>query len=140
MKADVDRKLNEVVLAETVLSGCPTGDVLDARVDVYAFGASFYEVLTKSNPFRYTDSPDLKIREERTRLAHLRHTPPAPSTINPDMPEEFDRIIMRCLEPKRVNRYDDFSQVQDTIVRLERKLGIETAVESAGGWGERGEA
>jgi len=108
------------------------GDVLDARVDVYAFGASFYEVLTKNNPFRYTDSPDLRVREERTRLAHLRYTPPPPSTINPDVPREFDRIIMRCLEPKPINRYDDFSQVQDTIERVERKLGIETGVESGG--------
>ena len=106
------------------------GDVLDARVDVYAFGASFYEVLTKSNPFRDTSSPDLKIREERTRLAHLRHTPPPPSTISPDVPPDFDRIIMRCLEAKRINRYDDFAQLEDTIARTEVKLGIETAVES----------
>lgn len=109
------------------------GDVLDARVDVYAFGASVYEVLTKGNPFRDKSSPDLKIREERTRLAHLRHTPPPPSTINSDVPVEFDRIIMKCLEPKRVSRYDDFAQVQESIERVEGKLGIEAGVRTSRG-------
>ena len=100
------------------------GDVLDERLDVYSFGATMYETLAKKNPFRDTTGEDIKTREERTRLAHLRYTPPPPSKVNPDVPEEFDHIVMRCLTPRRNERYENFALVADAIARFEQRAGL----------------
>ncbi|MFH0963793.1 MAG: serine/threonine-protein kinase [Planctomycetota bacterium] len=98
------------------------GLVLDERVDVYSFGASVYEMLTRQNPFRDTSSDDRSVREERSRAKHLQVLPSAPSKHNPLVPSEFDAIVMKCLEQSRLDRYNNFAEIQAAMEAIEPKI------------------
>jgi serine/threonine protein kinase len=80
------------------------GHVLDARADVYSFGATCYEVLTGRPPFRGKDSQDLLSK-------HIAEKPANPRTFNPDITEDFADLILKMLAKKRDDRPRDFHDV-----------------------------
>jgi serine/threonine protein kinase len=66
------------------------GKPLDERADIYAIGASFYQLLSGRLPYVITDIPGAK-------AAH-RGPPPTPLTkLRPEVPRGFARLIDRCL-------------------------------------------
>ena len=66
------------------------GKPLDERADIYAIGASFYQMLTGRLPYVVTDIPS-------TKAAH-KGPPPAPlGKLRPEVPRGFARLIDRCL-------------------------------------------
>jgi serine/threonine protein kinase len=67
------------------------GHVADTRSDIFAFGCVLYEMLTGDRAFAGV-SPIEKM------AAILRDEPPPPSRANRDVPEELDRVVVRCLE------------------------------------------
>lgn len=73
-------------------------DAVDLRSDVFALGIILYELFTGINPF----SGDTRV-DSVTRL--LSADPAPPRTLARDLPEPLDRIILRCLERRRENRY-----------------------------------
>src|SRR5262245_3667450 len=72
-----------------------SGDRVDARSDVYAFGCVLYEMLTGQVPFR-ADTP------VATMYRHVNEDAPPPSSIRP-VPPGLEAIVMRCLakDPRR---------------------------------------
>jgi len=63
---------------------------VDARSDLFAFGAAVYEMLTKRRPFESVDVVDLlrKIVAEE---------PTPPQTWNPDLPDVVAKVLLRAL-------------------------------------------
>jgi serine/threonine protein kinase/lipoprotein NlpI len=74
------------------------GDPLDARTDVFSLGAVLYEMATGNRAFQGETSG--KLFNEI-----LNKTPPAPCSVNQELPREFDRIIGRALEKDSAKRY-----------------------------------
>ena len=79
-------------------------DILDGRADIYSFGAMLYELTTGRVPFRAATPKELL---EKQLVAKV----DPPTTYNPDITEEFSKFVVKMLEKKREDRYQNFHEV-----------------------------
>jgi serine/threonine-protein kinase len=93
------------------------GRVVDGRSDLYALGAMAYYLLTGRPPFDRDDGLAVLI-------AHARDPVVPPSRVRADIPEDLERVVLRCLAKDPSERFPDAEG-------LERALGACTC---AGDW------
>ena len=86
---------------------------LDARSDLFSFGAVLYEMATGQLPFR-GESPATIFE------ALLNRAPVAPVRLNPELPTKLEDIINRALEKDRNLRYQHASEMRAELQRLKR--------------------
>jgi eukaryotic-like serine/threonine-protein kinase len=86
------------------------GDKLDFRSDMFSLGIVMYQMLCGRKPFIEDEHKSVmhKIRLEKY---------PAPRKFNPQIPGELERIMARCLEKRKEDRY---KSTQDLVLALER--------------------
>src|SRR5437762_4748425 len=86
---------------------------LDARTDLFSFGAVLYEMATASLPFR-GESAGVIFE------SILNRTPVPVVRLNPDLPAELERIVSKCLEKDRNLRYQHAADIRTDLQRLKR--------------------
>jgi len=87
------------------------GAELDGRTDLFACGIVFHEMTTRALPF--SGPTPMTIFE-----ALLTRTPPPPSSLNPAIPAEFDRIVSKALEKNPELRYQTAADLRADLKRL----------------------
>ena len=73
------------------------GETADHRADIYAFGMILYDMLLGPRPQPATPLGAL--------MERMRNSPPSPRSIDPTVPEDLDRVIVRCLRVDPAARY-----------------------------------
>ncbi|MGH9704942.1 MAG: protein kinase domain-containing protein, partial [Candidatus Acidiferrales bacterium] len=89
------------------------GENLDARSDLFSFGAVLYEMATGKSAF--SGSASAVIFD-----AILNRTPAAPSQLNPQIPPKLEEIIGKALEKNRDLRFQTAAELRGDLKRLKR--------------------
>src|SRR5713101_5288400 len=89
------------------------GEELDARTDLFSFGAVLYEMATGRVAFSGPTSAVIF-------HAILERTPPKPSATNSNLPSRFDEIVSKALEKDRALRYQSAAEISADLKRLTR--------------------
>jgi len=77
---------------------------LDERTDLYSFGVMLYEMVVGKVPFN-ADTPFSVIHD------HIYSPLPLPHTVNPNVPESVERVLLKALAKERNDRYENVAQM-----------------------------
>jgi Tol biopolymer transport system component len=105
-----------------------SGESVDTRSDVFAFGVLMYEMLTGKHPYRRKSTLETlaAIREEE---------PEAPTDVVPSLPPEAERAVLRCLRKDPGRRWQSLSDLRAVLEDLKEdtESGRKIVVERAAG-------
>jgi len=87
------------------------GKPLDARTDIFSFGAVLYEMATGLQPFRGDSAVDILD-------GVLNRAPEAPVKLNPALPAGLERVVNKALQKDREQRYRDAAEMRADLQRL----------------------
>ncbi|WP_297959266.1 Stk1 family PASTA domain-containing Ser/Thr kinase [uncultured Ruminococcus sp.] len=85
-----------------------SGNVTDAKSDIYSVGAMMYEMLTGRKPFD-SDNP------VAIAVMHMHDIPERPRAINPDIPDGLEEIVLRAMEKAPEDRYQTTAEMISDI-------------------------
>jgi serine/threonine-protein kinase len=89
------------------------GAEADHRTDIFSLGVLLYELLAKQLPFKGA-------HEAAVMYEVINVDPKPPSSVNPEIEPDLDRIVMKCLEKDQEDRYQSAREVAIDLKRFKR--------------------
>ena len=86
---------------------------VDLRADIFALGVTLFEMATGQSPFRRENFMDA------LHAAAFEETPPM-NSIRPQIPDDLQRIVGRCLKKQPEDRYQSAQLIADELQLLKR--------------------
>jgi len=96
-----------------------TGEAIDLRADIYAFGVLAYETITGKIPFDAENSLQILMKHQREAPV-----PPRQRRADLDIPERLDALIMSCLAKNREGRPQTMGDVGRELAGCMAELGM----------------
>ncbi|MDJ0352487.1 Stk1 family PASTA domain-containing Ser/Thr kinase [Pseudarthrobacter sp. PH31-O2] len=93
------------------------GETVDARSDLYSAGCLLYEMLAGRPPF-IGDSP------VSVAYQHVREIPELASSLNPDVSEALDSVLMKALQKNRADRFQDAAAFRRALRAARSGVGV----------------
>jgi serine/threonine protein kinase len=91
-----------------------SGGKVDARSDVFAFGAVLYEMVTGRRSFGGGSTAEML-------ASLLKEQPKPPSEVVPDVPKELERIVLHCLRKEPSRRFQHMADVKVELEELKEE-------------------
>jgi eukaryotic-like serine/threonine-protein kinase len=93
---------------------------VDPRTDIWAIGTVLYELLTGRVPFEAESMPQLC-----TLILHTE--PPAMRSLRPDLPEQLEQVVLRCMRKSRAERYQNMAALAAELAAFCPDVGPRSA-------------
>jgi len=107
-----------------------TGGRVDARSDIFSFGAMLYEIVTGTRAFEGASTAE-------TLAAVVRAEPIPLSRLAPRLPRDLERLILRCLRREPERRYQTMLDVKTELEEIKEGLNRGRWSRSAAIWHNR---
>ena len=117
----------DISYAQSSVAGTPlymapeqfTGQKIDTRADIYAFGIVLYQMVANSYPY------------SRNKFWLVMHLMESPLPIKQNIPLELNVLIHRCLEKKPSRRYQKFGELKQELSKIYFDLTGEKIIEDS---------
>ena len=86
------------------------GEPAEKRSDIYSMGIILYEMATGRVPFPEEDLT-------ASLLAHVQQPPEPPRSIAPEVPADYEKVILHALQKNRSHRQQSMAELHDDIAR-----------------------
>ena len=93
------------------------GDVTDDRADLYSVGVMMYEMLTGRLPFEAESAVSVAIK-------HIEEAPRPPRSINSEIPEGLESIVLRAMQKNAADRYSSAAEMLRDIDSFKKDPSI----------------
>jgi Tol biopolymer transport system component len=101
-----------------------SGKNVDARSDVFSFGAMLYEMVTGRRAFAGNSTAE-------TLAALLREQPKTPSELTPGVPRDLEKVILRCLQKEPDRRFHHMADVKVELQEVKEESDSQPAAAQA---------
>jgi serine/threonine-protein kinase len=94
------------------------------RSDVYSLGVVMYQLAAGRVPFGGSSTAE-------TLVAQMQEKPAPPRSVEPSVPEAYEKIILKALEKKKDDRWQSMAELHDAILGCMKELGLSAELPAA---------